>query len=87
MGNATTKGFKPTASCLWSDCAKPCTPKPVTSYIITLLCGKAKLKLGPPKILPKSGAHGAKRFEEYETFQEYGTAPRIQNAGQTMANA
>ena len=39
------------------------------------------------KKLAKSWAHGAKRFKEYGTYQEYETAPGIRNAGQITANA
>ena len=58
VGNVPTKGFEPGTSCLWSDCAKPCTPKPVNSYIITLLHRKGKSKLCPPKI-SQSGSQPA----------------------------
>ena len=49
VGTVPTNGFEPGPSCLLSDCAKPCTPKPVSSYIITLLRREAKSKLRPKK--------------------------------------
>ena len=38
------------------------------------------------KKLAESRVHGAKRFKEYGTYQEYGMALKIRNAGQIMAN-
>ena len=38
------------------------------------------------KKLAELRVHGAKRLKEYGTFQEYGTARKIRNAGQIMAN-